>query len=77
MNKEGIAAIVSALALIGVIFGAGQRMGAQATEMENQRIQIEKLSEKIDALTNDFNGTRLEIMRLLGSHIDPPARRPR
>ena len=74
MTREGIAAIVSVMALIGVIFGAGQRMGAQATEIANQRIQIEKLSDKIDALTNDFNGSRLEVMRLLSTHLESRTR---
>ena len=75
MTKEGLAALVSVMALIGVIFAAGQRMGSQATEIANQRIQIEKLSAKIDALTNDFNGSRLEVMRLLADHLET-RRRP-
>ena len=80
MTKEQIGFAVSLVALIvtliGVIFSAGQRIGVLTTTVENQAHQVEALSKKVDALTADFSGSRLEIMRLLASHLDatPPAR---
>jgi hypothetical protein len=74
MSREQLAALVAAVTLIGVIFAAGQRMGTLTAEVGQQRIQIATMSDKLDALTLDVAGTRVEVMRLLTSHVEP---RPR
>ena len=74
MSKELIAAVALGLSLIGAIFAGGTRIGTLTERIENQTKQIDDLDDKIDALSIDLNGTRLELMRLMTSHLEPSAR---
>lgn len=69
MTGSLVAIIGLTLTLIAAVFGFGLRIGTLTERVETQSRQIEALGGKVDSLTVDFNGTRLEIMRLLGSHI--------
>ena len=63
MSKEAIAIVALGLSLIAAVFGFGVRIGTLTERIETQ-------SKQIDALSADFNGTRVEILRLLGSHLE-------
>jgi hypothetical protein len=59
------------VSLLGAVFAGGMQIGTLTERMEAQIKQIETMTEKLDALTDDFNGTRLEMMRLFASHTEP------
>ena len=67
MSKEAIAIGALGLSLIAAVFGFGVRIGTLTERIETQ-------SKQIDALSSDFNGTRAEILRLLGSHLERTTR---
>ena len=69
MTGSLVAIIGLTLTLIAAVFGFGMRIGTLTERVETQSRQIESLGGKVDALNVDFNGTRLEIMRLVGSHL--------
>lgn len=71
MSKELWAILGSAVVVLATIITASMRIGALVNEVDHQRAEIAALSAKIDALTVDFNGTRLETMRIL---LNNPAR---
>ena len=74
MTKEAVAIIALGLSLIAAVFGFGVRIGTLTERIETQSKQLDQLGGKVDALVTDFNGTRLELMRLMTSHVEP---RPR
>ena len=68
-TKELITVAVSAIAIGGTIFAAGQRVGDLNRTIVMQGQQLASLTTKVDSLTLDLNGTRLELMRVLSSHL--------
>jgi len=72
MSKEVVAIVSLGLTLIAASAGFGMQIGRLTERVEAQRASIDGLTAQIKALNEDFNGTRLEMMRLLGSHIDSP-----
>ena len=71
MTKELIAVLALGLTLVSAIFAGGVRLGTLTERVSMQTKQIDKLTSTVEALSVDFNGTRLEIMQLMSSHIDP------
>lgn len=67
MSKEIVAIIGLTLSLIAAVFGFGMRVGTLTERVESQTKQLDGMMNKMDALTVDFNGTRLEMMRLLAA----------
>lgn len=70
MTKEVVAIVSLGLTLIAAAAGFGIQIGTLTERVDAQRKAIDGLTVEIKSLTTDFNGTRLEMMRLLGSHID-------
>ena len=67
MTKELIASLVAMVALLGTLAGVTYSYGQLTERVEASRVQIAVLTSKVEALSLDLNGTRLEIMRLLTS----------
>lgn len=65
MSKELLAIVGLTVSLIAAVFGFGMRIGTLTERVESQTKQLDGMVNKMDALTADFNGTRLEMMRLL------------
>ena len=65
MSKELLAIVGLTVSLIAAVFGFGMRIGTLTERVESQTKQLDGMMQKMDALTADFNGTRLEMMRLL------------
>lgn len=70
MTKPLFANIGALIALLLALIGAIYSYGQLTERVEMQSKQIEMLTTKMDALSTDFNGTRLEMMRLLSAHLN-------
>ena len=76
MSKELVAALALGFSLIASVFAGGIRIGTLTAQIETQGKQIDGMAGKLEALSLDVAGQRLEVMRILGAHLDPqPVRR--
>lgn len=74
MSKELLAALALGLSLIASVFAGGMRIGTLTERIDAQSKQLDAQGSKIDALSADLNGTRAEILRLLGNHLERTGR---
>jgi hypothetical protein len=71
MSKEQIAMLALGVSLLAAVFSGGQQIGALTATVAEQTKQIDTLMTKVDGLVLDANGTRLEMMRWIGAHLEP------
>ena len=76
MSKEAIAIVALTVTLALAAGGFLVQTGRLVERVEGQTKQIDVLTTKVEALTLDLNGTRLEMLRLMASHTEPRTSRP-
>ena len=67
MSKEQLGLIVLLVGLFGTVLTAGIRIGSLTERIAAQTEQIKKLSDRVDALSSDWAGSRVEMMRILAT----------
>jgi len=79
MRESGpvIAIVALLITLGGTLYGWASTQGTMQANMGHLQEKVSALELKVNQLSTDFNGTRLEITRWMAAHDDPPARSTR
>ena len=67
MTKEMLAVLGFVLTLVAAVFAFGLRIGTLTERVEAQTKQIELLSGRVESLSDDWAGSRVEMMRILAA----------
>lgn len=77
MSKELVAIAALTFTLLGSVYTFGVKVGALTAQVQQQTTQIDRMTAAMADLTRDLQGTRLELMRIIGGHVEPAVRRTR